>query len=380
MLHLEEPLRGELRLDRHVRALREAHLVVVVFHLLHQSGVLEVDSNLLTHVHTILTDIQTGSLRDRTVIVEDVDGLKMVLQTQHVVVDIVGGRHFQTARTELDIDISILNDGYDAVHQRYDDMQSLEPCVLHILGVDAHRRVAHDGLRTGRGHHCIIAFGILVHDVALGFAFDLGLVVGGYIIFQIIEFGMLILVDHLLIGERRLGLRVPVDHAHAPIDQSFAIEIHEDVDDTLRARLVHRERGAVPVAGATKLTELLEDDATVLMGPVPGMFEELFTGEVGLFDTLLSKFANDLSLRSDGGVVSARHPAGVLALHTGTAYENILNGVVEHVAHMEHTCHVGWGNDHGVRLAAIGVRREKLVVKPILIPFRLYLIRVVLTC
>ena len=191
---------------------------------------------------------------------------------------------------------------------------------------------------------------------------------------------MLILVDHLLIGERRLGLRVPVDHAHAPIDQSFAIEIHEDVDDTLRARLVHRERGAVPVAGATELTELLEDDATVLMGPVPGMFEELFTGEVGLFDTLLSKFANDLSLRSDGGVVSARHPAGVLALHAGAAYENILNGVVEHVAHVEHTCHVGWGNDHGVRLAAIGVRREKLVVKPILIPFRLYLIRVVLTC
>ena len=37
VLHPEEPLRGELRLDRHVRTLGESHLVVIVLNLLHQA-------------------------------------------------------------------------------------------------------------------------------------------------------------------------------------------------------------------------------------------------------------------------------------------------------------------------------------------------------
>ena len=75
MLHFEEPLRREFRLDRYVGTLREAHLIVVVFRLLHQSGCLQVLGNLLAHRHTVLSDIYSGSLTDGAVIIEDVDGL-----------------------------------------------------------------------------------------------------------------------------------------------------------------------------------------------------------------------------------------------------------------------------------------------------------------
>ena len=94
MLHLEEPLRGELRLYGYVGALGEPHLVVVVLHFLHQSGLLQVGGNLHAHVHAVFAHIHAGFLGECAVGVEDVDGLQSMFQPQCVVVHIVGGSHF----------------------------------------------------------------------------------------------------------------------------------------------------------------------------------------------------------------------------------------------------------------------------------------------
>ena len=53
-------------------------------------------------------------------------------------------------------------------------------------------------------------------------------------------------------------------------------------------------------------------------------------------------------------MVRARYPAGVLALHAGVANQDILDSIVEHVAHVEHTRHVGRRDNYGVGLACIG--------------------------
>ena len=99
---------------------------------------------------------------------------------------------------------------------------------------------------------------------------------------------MLLLIDHFLVGEGGEGLGVPVDHAHAAVDEAFAIEIHKDLDDALAANLIHGETCAVPVAGAAQLAQLLEDDASVFFGPCPSVLQELLSGEVCFLDALLS--------------------------------------------------------------------------------------------
>ena len=53
-------------------------------------------------------------------------------------------------------------------------------------------------------------------------------------------------------------------------------------------------------------------------------------------------------------MVRTRNPAGVLAFHTGTAYKDILDGIIKHVSHVEHTGDVGGRNDDGVGLTTIG--------------------------
>ena len=79
-------------------------------------------------------------------------------------------------------------------------------------------------------------------------------------------------------------------------------------------------------------------------------------------------------------MVCTRHPECILTLHAGTAHQDILNGVVEHVSHVEHTCHIGGRNDDCVGFTSVGFAGEEFVVKPVLIPFRFDLFWVVFAC
>ena len=77
-------------------------------------------------------------------------------------------------------------------------------------------------------------------------------------------------------------------------------------------------------------------------------------------------------------MVGARYPAGVEALLTGTAHEDILDTIVEHVPHVQHTRDVRWWDDDGISGTLVWCRMEELVLHPILIPFVLHSLGAVL--
>ena len=64
------------------------------------------------------------------------------------------------------------------------------------------------------------------------------------------------------------------------------------------------------------------------------MLEKLVAREVVLLYSLFGKTFHHLCLGGDRGMVGARHPTCVLALHASAAHEDVLNGVVEHVSHV----------------------------------------------
>ena len=248
VLHLEEPLHGELRLDGHVGTLGEAHLVGVGLHLLQQAGGGEVFLNLFAHVEAVHTYVQTGGFAQGAVVVEDVDARQVVLLAQHVVVHVVGRCHLQAARTELYVHIVVLDDGDDTAYEGHDDFLALQPLVLGVGRIDTHGRIAHDGLRAGRGNYGIAAaLGIAVNHFTFGTGFARHVVVG-HVVFQVVELAVLFLVDHFLVAQGGQRLGVPVHHAHAAVDESLVIQVDKHLDDALAALLVHGEGRAVPVA------------------------------------------------------------------------------------------------------------------------------------
>ena len=110
---------------------------------------------------------------------------------------------------------------------------------------------------------------------------------------------MLLGVDDLFVAQGGQRRRIPVHHAHAAVDQSTLVELHESVNDPFVITFIHREPRAVPIATRTEFLQLLEDDAPVLVGPLPRMLQERLPGQVRLLDALVAQPANDLGLGGD---------------------------------------------------------------------------------
>ncbi len=376
VLHLHEPLQAQPRLDRHVRALGIADLVVVVLDFLHEVKGLEVFHNLLAAIETVhavvlaYVRLQLFLYRvhvQMSVRREDIDGLEVVFLSQRVVVHVVRRCHFEAAGTETDLYVAVFDDRDHASHARHDHVLAFEPLVLLFFRVDADGYITKDGLRTGGGDNCVVCTGFGVGDTRLR-----------YFVAQVVEFVMLVMIDHLLVRESCLALRIPVDHTQTAVDESFLIEVAEDMNDGFGTGLVHRESCAVPVAGATKFAELFEDDASVLVRPVPRMFEELLAGQVRFVDALLLEAFDNLCLGRNRRMVGTGYPAGVLALQPCTADENILNRLVEHMTHVQHARYIGRRNNDGIRIAVVRLAVKEFVVQPVLVPAGFNVCRIVL--
>ena len=258
---------------------------------------------------------------------------------------------------------------------------SAQPSVLRVFRVDTHGGVAHDGFGTCGGHYGIVAsVGVPVYHFSLcaGGAYGVGISVG-YIIAEVVQVAFLYAVFHFFGREHRLCLGVPVDHAQAAVDEPFPVEVDEDFEHALASLLVHRKGGAVPVTRGAEVSQLLQDDAAVLVCPVPGVLQKLLAGQVALLDALFGQAVHYFGLCGYRGVVCAGHPAGVLALQSCLAHQDVLDSIVEHMSHVQHAGHVGRRDDDGVGLTSVGFGAEQVVLRPILIPFPFYFFGIVFT-
>ena len=112
----------------------------------------------------------------------------MVLKAQHMVVNVVCRSNFQASRSELNVNISVLNHGDNPTYSRHNNVKPLQPGILNVFGINTHGCVAHDGFGACCSYNGIISFAVFVHDVALILARYLYLVFGCHIIFKVVEF------------------------------------------------------------------------------------------------------------------------------------------------------------------------------------------------
>ena len=195
---------------------------------------------------------------------------------------------------------------------------------------------------------------------------------------QMPEMALLRLVLDLDVRDGRVARRAPVRDARALIDKPLLVEAHKDFADGAAAALVHREALAVPVERGAERTQLEHDAAAELLLPVPDALEELLAAELITVRALFAQRALYLRLRRDAGVVTARDPDRVVALHAVVADQDVLQRVVERVAHVQLARDIWRRDDHAVRLLAlVDLRVEELVLLPELIPLLLKRLRVI---
>ena len=140
----------------------------------------------------------------------------------------------------------------------------------------------------------------------------------------------------------------PVDDAAALVDQALVVKVAEGLAHGLGAGLVHGEAAAVPVAGDAHALLLLDDAVAILGLPIPNPLQELVAAQIvtGLALFLAENFFH-LDLGGNAGMVGAGQPQSGVALHTLIAGQDILQGGVKGVAHMELASDVGRGHHDG---------------------------------
>jgi len=158
---------------------------------------------------------------------------------------------------------------------------------------------------------------------------------------------LLVLVLGLVVRDGGGAVGAPVDDALATVDQAVVVPVAEDLAHGLGVVLVHGEALVVEVDGAAHTLDLLDDDAAVLVGPIPAGVDKLVATNLQAADALALELLVDLGLRGDTGVVGAQHPARGLAAHTGHTDDGVLDGVVGGVTHVELAGHIGRRNGDG---------------------------------
>ena len=176
---------------------------------------------------------------------------------------------------------------------------------------------------------------------------------------------------HLEVGDGGQELGVPVDEALVLVDEALLVKLHEDLEDRLRQALIHGEALARPVAGSPQPAQLARNRAAGFLLPRPHPLQERLAphgAAVGL--VLLCQKPLNHHLRGNAGMVGARLPQDIAPPHALEAAQDILDGVVEGVAHVQRTRHVGWRDHDGEGLcvrAAAGLEGTgflPFIVKP----------------
>ena len=294
---------------------------------------------------------------------------RQVVTTTHLkVVGVVGGGDLHHTGTLGHIRVLVAHDGNFLIQQGQDDVAAVEVLVALVLGVDGHGGIAQHGLGTGGGQLQLLT----------------GLLDG---VQQVPEVTVLLLVFHLGVGDGGFAGGTPVDHTVAAVDETLLVQTDKDLLYRHRATLVHGEALTLPVTAGADGLQLADDTVAVLLFPSPGALQEAVATQHLLGQTLGTHSLHNLRLGGDGSVVGAGHPQSLIALHTTPADEDILQGVVQSVTHVQLTGDVGRGHHHGIGLFLIavfilGVSRgvEIVAIDPELIDALFHLLRLIHFC
>ena len=263
------------------------------------------------------------------------------------VVGIVGGCHLHRTGAEGGVDVIVGNDRDTAAGQRQLDLGAHQMRIAFVVGMHRDGGVAEHGLDPGGCHG----------DRAVTDRDQLALVV------RMIDFN---------VRQGGEAARTPVDDALGPIDQAVVVEPLEDGADRTRRAGVHREALTRPVDAVAEPAHLGEDPAAVLGLPLPDPLDERLPTEVFARHAFLAKLALDHVLRRDAGMIHARQPERLVALHAPAPGHGVHQGVLGRVPHVQLAGDVRRRqHDRERRLVARRVSGEIAPLDPPLVQLRL---------
>ena len=159
------------------------------------------------------------------------------------------------------------------------------------------------------------------------------------------------------IRDRSFKLGVPVDEALSSIDQAFTVKLDENLEHGSAQSIIHGEALARPVTGLAQTALLTGNHATRFSLPVPNAFEEFFTPHCAPVRLLVvHELAFDNHLRCNTGMVGSRLPECITTSHPLKPDQDILQGVVEGMPHVQRAGNIRGRKHDRIRLGGFPAR------------------------
>ena len=162
-----------------------------------------------------------------------------------------------------------------------------------------------------------------------------------------------------------MAMRTPVGDTLTLVQKAFFVVVDEGSLDCSLIRLVEREPQTVPVGGHAELLELGQDDAPVLVLPLPDAADKLLSPKPFLGQSLFLDLALDDRLRGNAGVVHPWQPERLEPLHALVTDSDVLERHIESVADMQIPRNIG-GRHHDNEWCSVrvGLRVKSLLTEP----------------
>ena len=157
------------------------------------------------------------------------------------------------------------------------------------------------------------------------------------------------------VRDRGFEMGIPIHEALAAVDQPLVVHVHEHFDDSIvevlfgririTGRAAHGEGLAGPIARCPQPLELTNDGAARILLLLPDAFQELLAAHFSARGLSLGGHVTlGHHLGGDAGVIRAWLPQRVKAAHSVPTDQDILQGVVECVPHVQGARHIWRGN------------------------------------
>ena len=254
-----KPLLREPWLKRSATAVAMHNGVIKIFNVIKQAMLFKPSNNSLASLISIKTRELTIAVNNNSMLIKDVDLLKIVSLAHSKVVRVMSWGYLNKTGTKARINMPVREDWNLSVNNRQNNGLSNKISLFWILRRDSYARITQHGLWTSSSYGNVLnAINRLFEWIA-----------------QVPKMALLVSVLCLIVRDRSLAMRTPVYDALSAINKLVMIPVNKDLTNSLSVLRRHGELLVIKINGAAHALNLRNNGSTVLARPIPASLQEL---------------------------------------------------------------------------------------------------------
>ena len=253
--------------------------------------------------------------------IKKVDYFEVMALSNFPVVRVVSRGNLNHTSSKFFINIRIRNNRNFLVNQRQKNFFTNQVLIALIIRIYSNSRIAKESFRTSCSN------------------FNSSRTVG-IVVINVIHCALSILMLNFIISQSRATARTPVYKILAFIHKSAFIQCNKNITNSFRKSFIISKTLTAPVNRVSKFFLLFNDNVVVLVSNFPGSLSKSLASKVIAVFALFFKLLFNNILSGNSGMVGSRNPKSIITLHSMITNNNVLQGIIKTVSHMQNTCNV----------------------------------------